>query len=55
MVEERWSFVHKSGKGSRGSGDKEHDRSSAGEERYGICAGCEGSERDGMRPLRPSY
>ena len=43
-----------SGKVSRWSGDKEHDRSSDGEEGYAaMCAGCDGSERDGMRHLRP--
>ena len=37
-------------KGSRRSGDKEHDRSIAGEEGY--AAGCEGGERNGTRPFR---
>ena len=36
---------------SRWSGDKKHDRPSASEEGY--AARCEGSERDGMRFLRP--
>ena len=48
--------LHKytSGKGARKSGGKEHYRSSTGEEGYAaICAGGEGGERDGMRPLRP--
>ena len=41
-------------KGSRRSGGKEHDRSSAGEEEYdAICAGCEGVETNLMRTLRP--
>ena len=45
-------FKHKTGKGARRSGGKEHNRSSAGEEGYAaICAGCEGGERNGMRPL----
>ena len=45
--------MHKSGKGSRRSGDKEHDRSGPGENGYAvICAGCEGGDRDGTRPLR---
>ena len=40
--------MHKSGKGSRQSGDEEYDRSSAGEEGYAaICAGWGGGERDG--------
>ena len=38
--------------GSRQSGYKEHNRSSAGEEGYAtMCAGCEGDERNSMRPL----
>ena len=33
---------------------KEHGRSSAdGEGFAAICAGCEGGEKDGTRPLRP--
>ena len=45
--------VYNGGKRSRLSGGKEHDRSGAGKEGYAeICAGCEGSERNGMRPLR---
>ena len=40
------------GKGPRWSEGKEHDRSGAGEEGY--TAGCEGSERNGTRPLRSS-
>ena len=36
-------------------GGKEHDRSGTGEEGYAaFCAGCEGSERNGMRHLRSS-
>ena len=45
--------MHKGGKGSRRSGGKEHDRSGAGEEGYAaIYEGCEGSERNGMGPIR---
>ena len=41
-------------RGLRRNGYKEHDKSSAGEEGYAaICAGCEGGEKDGRRPLRP--
>ena len=41
-------------RGQEGVEIKEYDRSSAGEEGYAaICAGCEGGERDGMRPFRP--
>ena len=40
------------GKG-QDSGGKEHDRSAAGEDGYaGLSAGCEGSERNGTRPIR---
>ena len=45
--------LHKYTRGARDqdSGGKEHDISSAGEEGYAaICAGYEGSERNGMRP-----
>ena len=42
-------------RGQDGVEGKEHDRSCAGVEGYTvICAGCEGGERDGTRPLRPS-
>ena len=38
------------------SGGKQHDRSGAEEEEYAaFCAGCEGSERNGMTALRSSY
>ena len=41
--------------GSRQSGYKEDNRSSAGEEGYAaICAGRQASERDGPRPIRPT-
>ena len=41
------------GKGSRWGEGKEHDRSGAGEEGYAaLCAGCEGSERNGMKSIR---
>ena len=46
--------VHKSGKGSRWSGGKEHDRSNDGKEGYAvICAGYNGSETNGTRCIRP--
>ena len=36
-----------------GSGSKEYDSSGTGEEEYAeLCAGCEGSERNGTRTLR---
>ena len=42
------------GRGQYGEGGKEHDKSGAGEEGFpALCAGCEGSERDGTRPLIP--
>ena len=44
----------RNGKRPRWSRGKEHDRTSDGEEGHVvICAGCEGGERDRMRPLRP--
>ena len=44
--------MHKGGKGPRLNGGKGHDRSGTGEERYdALCIGCEGSERNGIRPL----
>ena len=49
------SSLHKytrGGKNSRRSGGKEHDRSGASEEGYvALCAGWEGSGRNGTRPL----
>ena len=45
--------THTLGKGPRSSGGKEHNKSGASEHGYAaLCAGCEGSERNGMRPLR---
>ena len=46
--------LHKYTRMTRGRDDVEHDKSGAGEEGYAvICAGCEGSERDGTWPFRP--
>ena len=40
-------------RGQGQSGGKEHDRSGVGRERYAtLLAGGDGTERDGMRPLR---
>ena len=45
--------VHKGGKRSRQSGDKEDNRSGVGKEGYAaLCAGCEYGERNGMRTIR---
>ena len=50
---QEFAIVHRGGKGSRWRGGKEHDRSGTGEESYAaLYAGYEGSERNGMRPLR---
>ena len=42
--------------GTRWSGGKKHDISGVGKERYtSLCAGYEGSKRNGTRPLRASF
>ena len=56
MGEERWSSVLRGGcvwVTHTWSGGKEHDRPGASEEGYAaFCAGCEDSERNGMRHFR---
>ena len=43
---------HKGGKWPSWSGSKEHNKSGAAEEENTtLCVGCEGSERNGTRPL----
>ena len=53
----RVCIIQKGDKELRRSGGKEHDISGVGNERYDtLCAGCEGSEMNGTRPLRsPCY
>ena len=41
--------MYQGGKIPSSSGGNKHDRSGAGEERYAaLCAGCDGSERNGV-------